>query len=323
MKIALIHHTDNDGLMSGYLFWLYYKRQITDGNAVLIPYSYEKEADWMENPEYTKFVFGDITPPVEWLIKNQSRIENYEIVVTIYDHHRPKYEEIQNNFLGVEHIQFEFDDRKSGCKIIFDNMVFDEYKLLSILVDFVSDYDTWLFTQPDYEGINTPIRSYYKNDVLAFNTYMKLSTNLPDWIDKINMLFIDGITPDKTYIFYEQIRNSIKMGNILLKQISVDNEHTVKKGKYLRKEKAFFYSGYPNYDLLETIQKTYSDVLYWIGFEFDLQKNIVSFSIRSIVDGSDVIAKNLGGGGHKKAGGAKVEISKGMMLIQNPTWFFD
>ena len=323
-KIALIYHSaDSDGLMSGYLLSKIFRDEIELENADLIPYNYGTDDNFLRNREYIRYIFVDITPPIEWLEANIDKIGK-EFEIEIFDHHAPKFDEIFGKFSNLfgKGITYNFCDTMSGCKILFNN-----YNLLSalesenrfkleLIVNLISDYDTWKFAEKDYKfhceviGIFT---IYNKEDVLSFNMYLQQFHELDNFIKEIDYILQHSNFDN---LFDKFI---LRDGNTIIKKIKSDNEQILSKGQYLEEFPMVIYQGYPNYFLQLQLLEKYPELKYWIGFQIDLEKHQISFSIRSqSQDDCNLIAKNFGGGGHKQAGGFKMKLIDGIKLIQNP-----
>ena len=85
----------------------------------------------------------------------------------------------------------------------------------------------------------------------------------------------------------------------------------------------FIYQGYPNYWLQLQLLEKYPELKYCVGFQINLEKQQVSFSIRSKYQNDCAkIANNFDGGGHQKAAGFKMKLNHAIKLIQNPQLIF-
>lgn len=316
-ETALIYHgADVDGLMSGYLLSRDYAQQIEKGRAVLIPYNYEKEADWMKNENFYEFIFVDVTPPIEWL-KKRFESDRY-FSIHIYDHHEPKYLEIMSHFkenfkLGND---YYFYPDICGCKIysaLSIELFGDKNKNLRFLIDLISDYDTWKFANEDYVGPDTIIEGELikvsKNTVLYFQYALQQAHNLEQFKEKIEDILSHNC-------FVEGISKYLNQGKIIIDGIKQNVEKIIKHGLVV--DFTFVYQGYPDYFLGEQLLIKYPELKYWVGFQIDLDKNIIKFSVRSKSENNcHTIAKQYGGGGHSKAAGFAVTLEEGFKIIDN------
>jgi oligoribonuclease NrnB/cAMP/cGMP phosphodiesterase (DHH superfamily) len=325
-KIALIHHTDNDGLMCAYLYNLIYGDLIKSGDAELISYNYTKYESWMTNDSFKSFLFADVTPPIDWLNTYQKEIKLNQISVTIFDHHLAKYNEIKENFPEFidEKIEYVFNQEICGAKILYNDTTCKQFQSdeLSILIDFINDYDVWKFPVEDYQGINTEFRTFYADDILALHTYLSQFSEFRRFLIQIeNLINICGV--NKMNYFLLTLRGFVSNGQIINNKIISDIEHHVKAGYYSELNKCMFFSGYPEYWTFDEIKKKYHDVLYWIGFEINLAKQSVKFNIRSKEkEDCSIIAQRYNGGGHQKASGFTVDLDQGLKLISYPDIIF-
>jgi len=339
-KLALIHHIDNDGLMSGYLLSLYYQQEIQKGSAVLIPYNYTVYESWMIDDSFTEYVFVDITPPLDWIKSRKKEILKGKINVSIYDHHLAKYQEIEKLLLskGWEKLnsfvfKYIFDETKSGCKILALSLGFknvngfsfeeqENIEKLKLLIDIISDYDTWVFTSNEYVGRkfneNDTYMGIVKDDILAINTHMMDFKDLTSFSKLINSII------DKSF-FQNAIFELIYEGKQKINQIIIENEAKIRKGYYSQEKKIFIFEGYPNYWIRKQIESKYPNCIYWIGYIIDLAKPLIKFSIRSEKANDCVeIAKffDVNGGGHSKASSFTLSLSNGFNFLCCPEIFF-
>jgi len=325
-KIALVYHSaDSDGLMSGYLLSKIFRDEIELENADLIPYNYGTDDDFLRNREYIRYIFVDVTPPIEWLEANIDKIGK-DFDIEIFDHHAPKFDEIFGKFSNLfgKGLNYTFSDCMSGCKILFIHLYiefidseFNDY--LELMVNFISDYDTWKFSEKDYHFdykikniFKDLLRTYVKNDVLAFNMYLQQLHKLDDFC-----IMIDKTLSSKS--FESEIKNIIYNGNTIINKIESDNEQIIEKSQYLEEFPIVIYQGYPNYFLQIQLLERYPELKYWIGFQIDLEKQQIKFSIRSQSQNDcNLMAKKFNGGGHKKAAGFITELNTGFSFLSHP-----
>ena len=303
-KIALIHHTDVDGMMSGYLLELMFQPLVEQRIAKLFAYSYQKDAEWMNDTEFTVFIFGDVVPTIDWLKK--AEINNFD--VTILDHHKQKYLEITKQFHFVKYI---FDETKSGCKIIADWTKNNYGPRIDYLIRVINDYDLWLFDSPGYD---TDFKGDLldKETVLELNTYFQMFNTLESFKNVTKAPF--------------DAKLATQAGNVLIQKTKNDNEHMIRKGVYFPKTKLFLFAGYPNYWTLGQIKEKYPEMEYWCGFEIKLQEKSMRFSLKSESgkkDNCHLIAKKFDGGGHPNASGFVVTLEAGLDILRYADDYFD
>ena len=316
-KIALIYHSaDVDGYMSGTLFKISFEKELNTKEAVLIPYNYEKTADWMDNDSFEYYIFADVTPPIEWLIK----MEDKPVSIVICDHHKPKFEEIYNQIpfdamgeisiskpVGIQYYQSEngkisyyFHTDFSGCYILmeflkkYENLLF--FKINNVgfnLIETISLWDTWQFvdeTKCDTERINN------------INVYLFSYINPIDGFDKFfEMIWktVSSSIPLDEMETYGSIINKSKLNDIKQR---INNGLFV-KGKY----NLFICEGYPEFLLQQEVKKMQID--YLLTYRIDFTKNEIKFSLRSECYNNCVnIAQYFGGNGHQRASGFSCEM---------------
>jgi len=327
-KIALIHHNkDADGLMSAYLFDMIYQKELEEGSANLIGYNYEKSADWMLDETYTTFIFGDVSPTINWLKLKSKEIENGDIKIIIYDHHEKQHTDILA--LGLTKILYYYYPQYSGAKIIYKyllkpsiNGLIKYYKSwrnysseLKIIIDFISFYDTWRFNDDEFDNRysgNDKWR-FTKNSILCFHSYIELLTSFDDFKNFINKLKSN---------FDGMIDKVLDDGAIIIEKIKSNNQHLIKSGKFCTESKIFIFEGYPNYWMRDQIKEKYPDMLYLLGFKHNLNNNLISFSIRSEEkEDCALIASKFKGGGHNKAAGFGIDAIEAINLLKEPYMF--
>lgn len=292
-KVAVIYHSgDPDGFMSGYLLKKLYP------DATLFGYNYQETAAWMDDTTFDMYIFGDVTPPINWL----KSVPNKNQIVVIFDHHADAYQSIITKHLDYEcRLIFGFNDSLSGCQIIWNkydsHLKFSETNL-SRLVMLIGKYDTW-------QHVLLP--SQQQNEVLSVNEFLR-TLSFEDFCDKVDTL--------TTTIF----TSWIEIGNTLTDKIRTDNKKIAKTGRYLDKS-TFIFNGYPNYwSFMDIAKQTGTEPKMLIGFRFDLPNNIVEFAIRTkdaTVCARD-IAKQFNGNGHPDSAGFRTKLSLGLCLIEHP-----
>jgi len=305
-EIAIIYHSkDADGFMSAFLLRNYYNFDAC--NITLFPYCYEKEAEWMYG-NFDIYLFGDITPTIEWLENNVELFNSHKKIIKIYDHHETKFNEI---FKIIDKyslvIDYHFYPDKSGAKIVYNflhpNQKFNE------IIDLISLYDTWQFDAKDFDP-------ELKENVIAFdlqlkqlnksNTYWEFASLMNQLIDedekRINQFVID----------------SIKKGKKLLSEMQIEIQKIINSGIY-NETGLFIYFGKPEYFITEKIYQQYPETKFIIAMNNKLNEDKISFSVRSkkynCVDFVRRYSKD--GGGHLGAAGFNVEMSEGYRIIES------
>jgi len=326
-RIALIYHSaDPDGLMSAYLLAAIYQPLASETHIIpsLIPSNYRDNEDWLFE-EYDEYVFGDITPPLSWIKENYHKIYNEHLPVKIYDHHENRCTEmfkVYPELFKLKSFQYTYDNTCSGAKIIHNNLskdfIFLNDNALSMMINLISDYDLWKFDQKNYE-INQ------KEIVLAFNEFLFHNLNFDDFFKIISDILNFDVN---IYGHGSNYQNALLKGQQYIENTKSENKRIISMGKFVGRN--FIFNGYPNYWITEQIKEIYPDfninnLGYLVGFNINISKDTVSFSIRSYKNKLNcvIVAQKFGGNGHKDAAGFKSTFIDAAEILQNPEKLFD
>ncbi len=325
-RIAMIYHsTDNDGLMCGFLMQKFLQFDEKEFELEFIPYNYQTNSDWMKQ-NFDSYYFADVTPPIDWLLLTLGT----GISATIFDHHESFNTKLLKTKIYLSsNFTYYYDINKSGSKILWDyivsNQMIKKYELsaprynnttsienIDLLVDLVNAYDLWLFTKDNFE-IRRPNLGIRFNtiDVLGFNTYFS-SKNLLEFRRKFSDV--------KKDFFSDALISQIKTGKIMNEQKIIDAQKTVKSGNFIDVNgiNVFCFNASVNYFIEQEIKKQYPSIKFWLGFNINLEQDIITFAPRSVGDVSVIpLCERWGGGGHKNAGGFVIPIKTGMDLIKD------
>lgn len=304
---AIIYHSvDADGFMSGYLL-----NQVYD-NTIMYGYNYQPEADWM-NINHDTYIFGDITPPIEWLQKKLDVLKSGKVSIVIYDHHKNRIDQIKefistNSLFSSITIYENNYENESACRVVYRNNLVKLKGNVSDLIYIISNYDTWYFTKLDDIGEQNRIINVmnYINTVESYEGFNLLMMNLND----------------------KTIDEYAKYGIAIGKKIERDNLSALKHAKEFKINGYPFvlYQGIPNYQLQKQLEKYYNltdkSYICYIGYNVNAKDNTVKFSARTKNVWDDNIsaldiAEMYGGGGHKDAAGFTVSLKQGFDIIEN------
>lgn len=302
-KMAIVHHSaDVDGNMSGYLLKLIYP------DADIYGYNYEKY-----NPEklagwqtcYDHVVFGDITPPIDWL----KDVVSENVKIDIYDHHPDALRKITELSIPNVSIHGVSGDVLSGAGIIFDVFEKDLTRIctnycigsLRNIVEIISKYDTWTFD---------------KNYIFDVNKYVGINEYL------FGFEFQEFSNIIRQMVFQHNLSISCMQsyGDHQCRKLKVEAQKTIANGvhgtlKYgNRQAKALLIFKYPDFFVQEAIKSLDIDIV----MSATLKSDGISFSVRSR-DESPITAaeyaRSFDGNGHTHAAGFKTGITFGATII--------
>lgn len=300
--MAIVHHSaDVDGNMSGYLLKLIYP------DADIYGYNYEKYnpeklAGWQTG--YDHVVFGDITPPIDWL----KDVVSENVRIDIYDHHPDALQKIAE--LSKPNVTMYGVSGKvlSGAGIIFDVFEKDLTRIctnycigaLREIVGIISKYDTWTFD---------------KNYIFDVEKYVGINEYLLGFEFKEFSHIIGEM------VFQHLSISSIQYyGDHQCRKLKVEAQKTIANGvhgtlKYgNRQAKALLIFKYPDFFVQEAIKSLDIDIV----MSATLKADGISFSIRSRDESpitADEYARSFDGNGHTHAAGFKTSVTFGATII--------
>ncbi len=271
--IGIYHSRDLDGFASGAIIKLKYP------DAVMIGYDYGLPFD-LSLVNGKKVIMADVSMPMDIMYDIANR-SNWNL--TWIDHHISAIKDY-NNFVGVG---------ESFCKAVLDNSISaceGTWKYLfpdeptPKMITLLGEYDTW----------RNQDKNRWENEILPFQFGMRLFCNSLD-------NFPDNVFWDNTFI-----PSVIEKGNVILKYQAKVNEALCKKAAFefdFEGLKAIVLNGVGfNSDVFKTVYDPQKhDIM--MMFQFNGKFWVVSlYTTKDEIDCS-VLAKEKGGGGHKKAAG--------------------
>lgn len=277
--IGIYHNKDLDGFTSGAIIKKKYP------NAKLVGYDYGMPFNLDVTNEH--IIMADISLPMEKMFKI-SQLCNYKL--TWIDHHISSindYKEFIGN--GESFCTAILENGIAACegtwKHLFPN------KKMPLAVKLLGEYDTWRNSD----------KNRWENEILPFQFGMRLKCNSIETF------------PVKVFENDEYVNDIINDGFIVLKYQSQINELQCKKSSF-----EYEFSGLRaiclngggfNSDVFKSI---YNEDKYDIMMPFQFNGKYWTVSLYTTKDEIDcsVIAKENGGGGHKKAAGFQVEDIK-------------
>lgn len=343
-KIAFIYHSgDADGYMSALLFadlFFLMGSDTMDYNdeIKLFPYNYEDELKFeseLFDGTFTKIIFADCTPLPQWFSKNAENFKKLNQELYIFDHHKPKYDEIHAYFESEKldlTINYLYDPSICAAKIIYNEFyVKKNLQMISQIFDF--DINTEESVNACMELLN----DYHDDDFAKFINQIDSFDTWKWWDDYKNA---DESDP---YIYYwglfDYINQQSKIKNLtpseyMLEEMSIENALTfctdsskeelysmgklrfgrelydAKSAKIVEKKGFCVVGRGTNPFITKIVEEKHPDVDFVIFYRID-EKNepeSLKLSLRSInmdFNVADAANKMFGcGGGHKTAAGS-------------------
>lgn len=338
-KFGVYHSADLDGFMSAYFMEKYL---VSKEN--MFGYNYEKDSDWkninLDNSNKpVTFYFGDISPDIDWLVKNINYLKSGKLKLIILDHHKSILNDINSimelNDLTSENIDIRLSlsyENLSGCEVVCKYLqqeknieIFSEkvYKLSNI----IGTYDTWRFNEPNFEyGMYTKNKDYLLNLI----TYLKFTYH-----DKNSFItFVDNLTDDE----FDNLSN---IGKIIVNNLKNQQAHKISSGLFIKmSDKDFMIitedssAAFYTESLIKDYHKKFQNDKYefsdnlnylYITYSTKFDKNTINFSVRSYINDetskyittAKKFTKKFGGGGHEHAAGFKLSIDDGYKILTN------
>jgi len=269
-KVCIYHKNCFDGICSA---WVVNKRY---PNIELIPMSYSDPIDeFFFRAKDVIFVDFSLKRHVMITIANQSRS------LLILDHHQTAKKELE----GLQFVRFDMNESGASLawKFFFPNQP------IPLLVQYIRDRDLWEFELEDSETINSYIQSY----PMEIEYYEMLHTKL-----EYNLGIAEARSCGESILRYKNTMvramcNSHHMKDVGGHTVPVVNASILfsEVGNELCKQ----FPGAP-----------------FAAYYFDrLLDNVRQWGLRSIGDFDvSVVAKQLGGGGHKNAAGFEQRLNE-------------
>lgn len=339
LKIGVVYHEDMDGVIGAVCIKSFLKLLggETEFGTEYIPTQYGKDKilnfDKMENFDILLFI--DFCPSVSEL----EQLFTLNDRIFIFDHHKTQIDKIKENLKTDfsltkkygKRFGYYFNKNKAGCGIAYDEFVCEKswhessIKKLSFVSNYAEDMDLWKWELDNSKKINAGL------DI--FSTTLDLKHNPEEWYQ----ILIKGKYPDNINILQEEYPeiNFIKIHttfgfidiiqNLGVSKIRYDN-------KYVKKIVSFAQKGtlpkiniggiemfvFNNSNLISEVGNALTTLDY-PSCQYFIVQNIkdglikepeVVLSFRSTDDLPDVsmVAKALGGGGHRNACGATIAL---------------
>ena len=273
--IGIYHSADLDGYSSGAII----KKAIPD--AKLIGWDYGN--DIPDIPCGSRVIMSDISFPIEEMVKIGERCK-----LTWIDHHISSikaYEEYAVEFNGVP-FEAYVNTNRSACELTW--MYFYHDTNIPLSISLLGIYDSW--RNDDIE--------YWEEKVLPFQYGMRLQCNSPENFD-VNLFYGTSL-----------VESIIDDGNLILGYQKTQNETQCRKASFEIEWNGLkcicLNGGGFNSLVFDSVYNPEKHDL-MMPFQFNGNKWTVSlYSTKEEIDCS-VIAKSMGGGGHKGAAGFQIE----------------
>lgn len=248
--------------------------------------------------------------------------------IDIYDHHKTQLEKVlmEKESLNESNIRFHFNNDKAGCGIAFEQFInesaYDKNFIenLKFFSDYAEDRDLWKFKLVDSKVINMGINLILEK--------FGLITNPELFLDFINCSLKNEEIILFNELFQEEeldnpLKIQIKLHELGNSKLFIDNltiNKIFKKGKANKIPKISLFGIelfiFNNSNLISEVGNTLTKLNYpscqWFVVHEPFKQPEVVLSFRSSDDLPDVslIAKALGGGGHRNACGATIPLNK-------------
>jgi len=296
-KVLIAYHADClDGFTSAWVACRALEKEGEECTLLAMEYTTASDIDLgskLEITDYEHLYVVDFSLKVEVLENIES---NYSVDVTILDHHKTAFESYAPE-MKVDK-DSHIDIVLHGATIILENFhsgaglchrFFNPGLPSNKLVDFVEDYDLWRF-------------SYEEHTKWINKLLMTQPKTLSSW-DYLDKVFSDPISFDA----------------ILANGKALQIDHDIEVDIIAREARGITIKG--EHGLVVPCQRDYiSDVghalaiksgTYGAMYQLDLEKGKIIWSFRSDKEGDfdvSALAKKLGGGGHKNAAGATLDL---------------
>lgn len=271
--VCIYHSKDLDGFTSGAVV----KRKYPD--AKLIGWDYGEGIPWDDIPWNEEVIMIDISFPMEDMIKVSEKTDGR---LTWIDHHLSAKKDFDEYKDSNKHlINYIYKLGIAACEIGWGHLFPDEKMPEAVLL--LGEYDTWR-NQDEYR---------WNNRILPFQYIMRLICTSPEEFPGV--MFWKAV----------DLEDQIEAGQLILKYQRKQDERAM-KGSFVCEFEGLRalccnIGGASSNSFLSVWNEEKHDVM--IPFFYSGRK--WTFSLYTTKDEVDcsVIAKKLGGGGHKKASG--------------------
>ncbi len=282
MIVCVYHSRDMDGFTSGAIVKYKYP------DAIMIGYDYGEPLPWELIKKTDEVIMIDVSlpmPDMEQLVDSCSK-------VTWIDHHISAYKDYKASSLynSGKNIVVVFNNEISACEGGWKYFFPDTQ--MPYAVQLLGEYDTWR---------NKDLK-HWANIVLPFQFGMRVECNSPKTFPKSLLSQSDAENTDA-------IKNIIKTGKTILQYQAQVNEAQCKAAfdfEFEGLRAICLNSRGFNSDVFKSV---YDPMKHDIMICFAVGMKGWTFSLYSTKDEVDcsVLAKKMGGGGHKKAAGFQIK----------------
>ncbi len=251
-----------------------------------------------------KVLYVDLCPDFNFLTQLCEIAKN----VTILDHHKSALDMYTSNnesLESIENLEVEIDMERAGCQITWD--YFQPTQSRPWFVNYVGDRDLWKWELPNSKEINIAM---YKSGIFD-------PSNLSRFDDLL-------INPD------QKIKNLAKQGKIIIDIQNTDLAEDIQRAveaEFKHEDKTYKVWLLGNVSL--RVRSELGNMLvnknlssgelpdFAVIWAFDIKSNEWWLSFRGGDNSPDlsIITRDLGGGGHKNAGGASIKGSNGIFKL--------
>ena len=278
--IGIYHSRDLDGWASGAIMKLKYP------DIKLIGYDYGQPFPWEEIPQGGSVIMADVSLPMEDMIKLDKKCGDRGFLWI--DHHISAIKDYkQYPFAGNKFAAF-LDNTISACEAVW-NYLFPD-KLMPEAIKLLGEYDTWRNQDPDR----------WEAQILPFQFGMRNICSSPETFP---YYLLDG---DKG-----ELNDVMIYGKVILKYQSQMNQAQCKRSFEAQSfglRAICHNAGGFNSDLFKSVyDENKHDLM--VMFQYDGKNRVWVISLYSTKPEVDcsILAKHMGGGGHKGAAGFQVE----------------
>ena len=282
MQFVLFHAGCMDGFAAAYTAWTKFGNDET----VYIPVQYGQPVPDLPNAENVFIV--DFSYGAEVLCGLALQLESKGHRLVVLDHHKSAKEDLENLNLGKSAIYFDMN--RSGAVMAWE--FFHPGEQLPNLLRYVQDRDLWKWELPDSKAVSAYLQTEidFKDLNKAFRDFDLLCEssiyNIKEQ-GRIILKYQDKLIQQCLAHKHQQTFQTVQEGIEYIHQIWSVNSPVLQSeiGNELAKEHGM---GDVYYNVWDAVQV----------------KMVARHSLRSIGDiDVSVIAKSLGGGGHKHAAG--------------------
>lgn len=270
---CIYHSRDFDGLCSGKILQEAYP------DAKMIGYDYGQPVPELDT--HNNIIMADVTFPMEDMIRIGRECQENNALFTVIDHHVSFAKQVTE--LSEVPFQFVYDKSISACEAVW--IYFSEYTTIPRGIRLLGKYDTWR-QGDDWDSDVLPFQyglRAYTNNINSFPSTNKLSN--ASWVNSV-------IEIGRSILDYQALQNE-KACIELAFEAEFKGLRAICLNTTVANSQAFdSVWNEENYDLMICFRYN-GRIKQWV---YSL------YTTKEEVDCS-VLAKQMGGGGHKKAAG--------------------